>query len=777
MTGLADRSIPRSEARRLIAGRGRFTADLTAPRMLHGAFLRSPVAHGRIAALDTAAACALPGVAAVLTADDLRPVCKPMVTRSATVPEHRPPPQPALADGSVHYQGQPVALAVAHSLDRARDAAEAVQLEIDPLPPASGYADPAVRDRKAHAESESNLMLRRAFGEAGPAPAAAPSARRRFVFERQTGVPLEGRAVLADYDPADGSLMVFQSGQAPHQMQDVWAGLLGLPMHRVRVVCPDVGGAFGLKLHAYADELAVVAASRLLGRPVRWVADRLESFLSDVHAREFVIEAGLEAGEDGALLAFDADMQAGAGAFSAHPRSSAGEAALTATLIGAAYAAERVHVAAVARAQNKAPTGAYRGVGQPIAMAVTEVLIDDAAHRLGLDPLELRRRNYPADGAPFASAGGVRADALSLHACLDRLEALMDYPALRAAQAAARKAGRIEGIGVATLVELTAPGAAAYGAQEIDVTAEDSATVAMLPSGAVRVQVGCTDQGQGTLTGVGQLVAERLGLPAADVAVAAGDSAGPVGGGAWASRGLAIGGTAAWRAADAVAVRLLEIAATLLQEDAANLSLAAGHVTDGSGAARLPVAEIAKIAHYRQHLLPPELSTDLSATRSFVPKTAPFYAANGIQACHLAIDPETGAIDLLNHWAVEDCGRTVNPALVDGQIIGGVVQGLGAALLERCVYDGDGNLLTGSPMDYALPRADWVPPIGIGHVETPQPGTETGVKGAGEAGIIGAIAAVWCAVNDALRPLGARATVQPFTPERMLGALRGGTEG
>lgn len=771
MDNTTDRTIPRSETRRLVAGRGRFTGDLTAPRMLHAAFLRSPVAHGRIAALDVSAARALPGVAAVLTADDLRPVCRPMVTRSATVAEHRPPPQPALADGSVHYQGQPVALAVADGLDRARDAAEAVRLEIDALPPASDYADPAVRSRKAHPETDSNVMLRRTFGDS---TGATSTARRRFVFERQTGVPLEGRAVLADYDPSEGSLTVFQSGQVPHQMQDVWAGLLGLPLHRMRVVCPDVGGAFGIKLHAYADELAVVAASRLLGRPVKWAADRLESFLSDVHAREFVIEAGLETGEDGALLAIDAEMENGAGAYSVHPRASAGEASLTAAVIGAAYSAGRVRVAAEARAQNKTPTGAYRGVGQPVAMAVTEVLIDDAAHRLGLDPLDLRRRNYPTDGAPFASTGGVRADALSLHACLDRLEALMDYPALRAAQAAARKAGRIEGIGVATLIELTAPGAAIYGAQEIDVTAEDTATVAMLPSGAVRVQVGCTDQGQGTLTGVGQLVGERLGLPPADVAVTAGDSAGPVGGGAWASRGLAIGGTAAWRAADAVAVRLLEIAATLLQEDTANLRLAGGHVIDGSGAARLPVAEIAKIAHYRQHLLPPELSTDLSASRSFVPKTAPFYAANGIHACHLAIDPETGAIDLLNHWVAEDCGRVINPALVDGQIIGGVVQGLGAALMERCVYDGDGNLLTGSLMDYALPRADWIPPIHIDHIETLQPGSETGVKGAGEAGIIGAIAAVWCAVNDALRPLGKQATIQPFTPERMLGALRGG---
>ena len=764
-----DRSIPRSETRRLVAGRGRFTADLTAPRLLHAAFLRSPAAHGRIVELDVAAVRRIPGIAAVLTAADLRPVCKPMVTRSATVPEHRPPPQPALAESGVHYQGEPVALVAAGSLERARDAVEAILLEIEETPPAH-FDDPAARDRKAHPVAESNVMLRRTFGSLAGASVAA---RRRFVFERQTGVPLEGRAVLADYDRADGSLTVFQSGQAPHQMQEVWSDLLGLPQHKVRVVCPDVGGAFGIKLHAYADELAVVAAARLLGRPVKWVAERLDSFLSDVHAREFIIDAGLATGADGSLEAFEAELAMGAGAYSIYPRSSAGDAGLVSSLVGGAYAAGRVGVAAQVLAQNKAPTGAYRGVGQPVAMAVTEVLIDDAAHRLGLDPLEMRRRNYPADGVPFTGAGGVRADALSLHACLDRLEALMDYRALRATQAAARRDGRIEGVGVATLVELTAPGAAIYGAQEIDVTAEDTATVALLPDGAARVQVGCTDQGQGTLTGVGQLVAERLGLRPGDVAVAAGDSAGPVGGGAWASRGLAIGGTAAWRAADAVAVRLLEIAATLLQEDAAGLSLSGGHVVDRRGAARLAVAEVARIAHYRQHQLPPEVSTDLSATRSFVPKSAPFYAANGIQACHLAIDPETGAIDLLDHWVVEDCGRVVNPALVDGQIVGGVVQGLGAALMERCVYDGNGNLLTGSLMDYALPRADRVPPIHIDHIETPQPGTDTGVKGAGEAGIIGAIAAVWCAVNDALRPLGKQATVQPFTPERMLKALRG----
>ncbi len=333
--------------------------------------------------------------------------------------------------------------------------------------------------------------------------------------------------------------------------------------------------------------------------------------------------------------------------------------------------------------------------------------------------------------------------------------------------------GKIEGIGVATLVELTAPGPGLYGGQEIDVTAEDTATVALLPGGVVRAQVGCTDQGQGTMTGVAQLIAERLGLAPADVSVTSGDSAGPVGGGAWASRGLSIGGAAAWRAAGAVAERVTAIAGALLQEEPGALTLAGGQVVDRAGRPRLALAEVARIAHFRQHTLPDGVATDLTATRSFAVRNSPYFSANGIQACHLAIDPETGMIELLNHWVVEDCGRVVNPALVDGQIYGGVVQGLGAALMERCVYDDDGNLLTGSFMDYAMPRAEDIPPIHIAHVETPQPGGEIGVKGAGEAGVIGAVAAVWCAVNDALRPLGAQATVQPFTSERMLAAIRG----
>lgn len=755
-------SIPRAETRRLLAGRGLYVADINRPRQLHAVFLRSPVAHGRIVRLETGAAAALDGVYRVLTWQDLSRVCKPMVTRAALAPDHRPPAQFPLADGHVHYQGEPVALVLATNLDAARDAAEMIDLEIDA---GAVAALPAQGEPGTPAHADAPVpMMHKVFGETAP---AVSTDDRTFMFERQTGVPMEPRGVLADYDSADRALTVWQSGQVPHQTQDVLADLLEIPGHKVQVICPDVGGAFGIKLHAYADEVAVAAASRLTGRPVKWISDRLESFLSDVHAREFMINASASFDDTGAIDTFDASVRMGAGAYSIYPRASIGDAGLTSTMIGAAYAARASRIETTVLAQNKALTGAYRGVGQPVAMAVTEILIDDAAHAAGVDPLEYRRRHYPPDGDRFVSAGGISADALSLHGCLDRLETFMDYAGVRKAQQAARDAGRIEGIGLATLVELTAPGAGLYGAQEIDVTAEDTAIVSLLPGGVARVQVGCTDQGQGTLTGVAQIVADRLGMAAADVEVTAGDSAGPVGGGASASRGLSIGGGAAFKAATAVADQITGIAGALLQVAPDALTLSGGHVVDRDGNPRMSIADVATIGHYRQHLVPDNVVTTLSATRSYVPRSSPYFAANGIQACHLSIDPDTGEITLLNHWVVEDCGPVINPALVDGQIYGGVVQGLGAALMERCVYDEDGNLLTGSLMDYALPRADQIPPIHIAHVETPQPGTDLGIKGAGEAGTIGAIAAVWTAVNDALRPLGVQATVQPFTSERM----------
>lgn len=771
-------SVPRRETRRLVAGRGVFTGDLAPPRMAHVAFLRSPHAHARVVSIDGEAARSMPGVLLVATAADLAPVCKPMLTAMANAPDHVSPPQSPLADGVARWQGEPVAAVVAETPSAAEDAVEALAVEWEELPAALDAAA-ALREGAAlvHPSLGHNRALDRALGKADVAAELAQGetvVERRFGFNRHTGVPLEARVILADYDPIEDSLAVWQSHQVPHQMHDVFARLLGIPEHRVRVVCRDVGGGFGIKLHVYPDELATVALAKLLGRPVRFESRRTEAFVSDAHAREFEISAKLAARADGTITALESDILCAAGAYSIYPRGSVGDATLAGMMIGGPYRVGAQRARARVAYLNKVPTGSYRGVGQPVGCAVTEVLVDEAAHALGVDPVEFRRRAYHrAEALPLTTAGGLRLEAVSLQPCLDTLVARMDYAALRTEQKRSRDSGRLTGIGVATFLEMTAPGAFLYGPANVRIAAQDSATVKIDPAGMVRCAVGCSDQGQGTLTGVAAIVAEALGVPMEHVAVEAGDSAGPYGGGAYASRGLPIGGEAAHRAARDLRAHLLELAAQLLQAKPEALDIRGAAIVDaGGGAERMALAELCRIAHFQPDLLPGGVAPKLAATQSFVP-AAPYFAANGVQGCLLEIDRETGVITLLKHWVVEDCGRVINADLVDGQLRGGIVQGLGCALLEHCVYDGEGQLLSGSLMDYAMPRADNMPPIEVGHVSTPQPGTALGIKGAGEAGTVGASAAVWCAVNDALRPLGARLERMPFTAERVLAAIRG----
>ena len=773
--------IPRRETRRLVAGRGTFTGDIALPRMAHVAFLRSPHAHARIAGIDTRAARAMPGVLLVVTAGDLAPVCRPMQTVMANALDHVSPPQAPLADDVARWQGEPVAAVVAETPSAAEDGVEAIEVDWDPLPAITDAAAalkdgaPAVHPALGH-----NRALDRALGKGDIAAALRAGevlVERSFGFNRHTGVPLEPRVIVADYDPIDDALTVHQSHQAPHQMHDIFARLLGIPESRVRVVCRDVGGGFGIKLHAYPDELATVALAKLIGRPVRFESRRTEAFVSDAHAREFDVTARLAAKADGTIAAIEGDIVCAAGAYSIYPRGSFGDAMLAGMMMGAPYRVSAQRARARVAYLNKVPTGSYRGVGQPIGCAITEVLIDEAAHALKQDPVEFRRRAYHrAADLPLTTAGGVKLDSASLDRCLDGLVERMGYAALRQEQAKLRGEGRLRGIGIATFLEMTAPGTYLYGPAGIRISAQDTAIVKIDPAGYVRCAVGCTDQGQGTLTGVAQIVSEAMGVPLDHVAVEAGDSAGPHGGGARASRGVSIGGEAAHRAARELRQHLLELAAPLLQTKPDALDIrGAAIVNAGDGAQRMPLAELCRIAHFRQDLLPGGTAPKLAATQSFVP-AAPYFAANGVQGCLVDIDRETGAITLLKHWVVEDCGRVINPALVDGQLRGGIVQGLGAALLEHCVYDGDGQLLAGSLMDYAMPRADNMPPIEIGHVSTPQPGTALGVKGAGEAGTVGAAAAMWCAVNDALRPLGARMERMPFTSERVLAAIRAAGE-
>ncbi len=776
--GAVGRPLPRSGARRLVFGRGKYTGDLRFPGLLHLAFVRSPYAHARILAIDPAPALAAVPDAKVFTGADIAAVCTPWQGRMDHLPALVSPLQHAVAVDRAVWQGEPVAAVVAASRALAEDAAAEVVVEWEPLPAA------AVRDRTldkdaapAHPELGGNLCFSTAI-RAGDPDAALAGAEHvvegRFSFARHTGVPLEPRTVIADYDPGEGSLTVHGSHQAPWHQQDTLSRHLGIPEHLVRVVTPDIGGGFGIKLHIYGEEIAVSAVSRILGRPVKYAADRMESFVSDIQARDQAVTAKLGVGGDGGIRGLAVDALSSFGAYASYGRVPVNEGMMTITLAGGPYANEDYEGRLRIAFQNKPPSGMYRAVGQPIACAVTEQLVDWAAHAAGIDPVEMRRRNYwPEDAVPLRTPGGIAMGRLSFRQCLDELVSMMDYDALRSEQAALRRNGVYRGIGVATFLEMTAIGAERYGPAGARISTQDGATVRLEPSGRVRCVTSVIELGQGTLSALTQIVADCLGVAPEDVGVVGGDTAlAPYGGGAWASRGLTIGGEAVWRAAQGLRENILELAGAILQADPAALDLAGGAVCDrATGEARIALAEIGRIGHFRQDTLPPGVQPELAVTRHYAPDDVPFALANGVQGSSLEVDPETGAVQLLGHWVVEDCGRIVNPLLVEEQIRGGVAQGIGGALFEECRYDEEGQILNGSLADYLVPMAAELPDIHVGHVETPLKGTALGSKGAGEAGTVGAPAAVLLAVNDALRPLGAQVSSLPITPETVLRAI------
>jgi carbon-monoxide dehydrogenase large subunit len=771
-------SVARPRARRLLEGRGRYTDDMILPRMAHAAFLRSPYPHARIRSIDTAAACEAPGVLRVVTGEEIARHSEPYAGIHHLFAGMRSPPQRPLAVDCARWQGEPVVAVVAETRAQAEDAAERVLVDWEPLP---AVTDPRrAMDPQSpviHAELGTNIAYETTVSTGDVEAAAAGAAvvvESEFRFGRHTGVCLEPRAIIADYVAGDEALTVYQSHQCPSQQQDLYARLLGIPEHKVRVYCPDVGGAYGIKQQLYGDELAVCVLSRMMRRPVKFVADRLESFASDVHARDHVIKGRLAVAADGRFLALDLDDCFGIGAYSQYPRSSIGEGSHVLRMSGGPYAigAYRARLAMVL--QNKNMIGHYRSVGHPIAVAVAESLVEAAARKLGIDPVEIRRRNYiPEDAYPHRSHGGFVFDRLSQHACLEKLANLMDLPRLRREQEELRRQGIYRGIGIASFVEMTGTGPEYYGKGEVRVTTQDGCLVKLEPSGKVRCMPGTTDQGQGTDTGIGQIVAAGLGVPFADVAVISGDTEqAPYGGGAWASRGVSIGGEAAYAAARALRDNILGIAAHVLQSRPDALAIRDGAIVDAAdGRRRMTLAEVGRIGYFRQDLLPQGVQPELAVVRHYVPQARPFLMTNGIQASWVEVDAESGFIRLLRHFVVHDSGTAINPLLVEEQIRGGVVQGIGAALYEEILYGGDGELMTGTMADYLVPMAGEMPDIDIDHVGTPAPGTALGAKGVGEAGMAGSSAAVMNAVNDALAPLGARIDQLPMTPERMLRAL------
>ncbi|WP_237212888.1 xanthine dehydrogenase family protein molybdopterin-binding subunit [Falsiroseomonas oryziterrae] len=772
------RSVPRPNVPKLVQGRATYTDDVAVPRLVHAAFLRSPHAHARIVAIDTAAAAKVPGVVRVFTGADLAKVCDPWVATLEHLKGMKSAPQYPLPLERATWQGEPVVAVVADSRAAAEDGVAALAVEWEPLAaqldmetaldPGAVVIHPALGD---------NLVFTRT-AEKGDVAAAFASAHKvveaTFVTGRHTGVTLEARSILADYNRAEGTLTVHHSTQAPHMMQGVFAKQLRMEEGAVRVICKDVGGSFGIKVHVYPDEVAVAAMARIMGRPVKFVADRFESFVSDIHARDHRIKGRIAVDAEGKILGFDIDDRTGIGPYSVYPRTSAIEGNQVVNLCGGPYDFANYRCTTTVVFQNKTPTCQYRAVGHPIATAVTEGLVDLAAEALGMDPIEIRRRNLIRDDAyPYTSPPGMRFEGLSHHAALAKLLEMVPVERIRADQAEQRRRGVHRGLGFASFIELTNPSPFMYGIGGARISAQDGATVRMDPDGSVVVLSGVTEQGQGTDGILRQIVAHGVGVPVERVKVITGDTqTTPYGGGTWACRGAGIGGEAALQSAIALKQQILQVAGTMLQAAPGSLDIVMGEVVEReTGRARMPLGELGRIVYFRGDTLPKDLARELVQTRHFITKEYPFAFTNGIQASWVEVDVETGIVKLLEHWCVEDCGRVINPLLVDEQVRGGIVQGLGGALYEHCVYDEQGNLLTTTMADYLVPMSAEMPEMHVGHVETPTNESLLGAKGAGEAGTAGAPAALMNAINDALRPLGARVTEQPFTPARILAAL------
>ena len=772
------KTVPRPNLGRLMQGRGQYVSDMTLPRMAHVVFLRSPYAHAKILKIDAAEAKAMPGVIAVVTGAELAKVISPWVGVLSHLKGLKSAPQHAIAVDRACWQGEAVAAIIANSRALAEDAAEFVSVDYEELVPVTDMRtalDPGTP--VIHPDLGDNLAFERNL-DAGAVDQAFKNSdevvEAEFVFGRHTGVTLEPRAVLADWNSGDERLTVYLGTQAPHMVQNIAAKHLGLDEAQVRVVCKDVGGSFGIKVHIYADEMATLALSKLLRRPIKFVADRVESFNTDIHARDHVCKARIGVSKNGTIKAFEIDDVTGIGPYSMYPRTSAIEANQVVNLVGGPYTTPNYRARTRVVFQNKNVTCQYRGVGHPIACSITEGLVDLAAQRIGMDPFEIRRRNLIRDDAyPCGSPSGLKFEALSHHASLDKLYAMMNYDALRAEQTELRKQGIYRGIGIASFIEVTNPSAAFYGVGGARISSQDGVAVRLDATGRVICQTSITEQGQGSESLTAQIVGSVLGVSMERVRVILGDTDNtPYGGGTWASRGAGIGGEAALQAAKVLRENILDVAAAILQAKPADLDIVDNAIVDAQGGQqRIELHELARIVYFRPDTLPPGFQPELMATRHFVPREYPFAFTNGIQASWLEVDTRTGFIKLLKHWVVEDCGTIINPQLVDEQIRGGVVQGLGAALYEHCIYDERGQLTNANMADYLVPMSGEMPDIDVGHIVSPTLDGELGAKGAGEAGTAAAAAVVANAVNDALSPFNVTVTEIPLTPRVILTAL------
>jgi aerobic carbon-monoxide dehydrogenase large subunit len=763
-------SLLRREDERHLHGRGEFVTDIKLPGTMEVAFVRSPHAHARIRSVTVP-----PGATGrVFTAADL-PRIQPIRVVTQAVGA-KSPAWPPLATDKARYVGEAIAACLAPSRAEAEDLAAAVMVDFEVL---DAVVD-APRDMRGsrhpvHEHWGDNLYSERVF-EGGDIEAAARAAEitltREYRMHRQSGAPLEGRAVLAYRDHRLDEVVVYASTQTPHTVRVALGEFLGLELRRIRVVAPDVGGGFGPKARLYPEEIILAALALELDHPVRWIEDRGEHLLTSAHTRDHHYRVTAYADRQGRILGVDAEIVVDAGAYGLWPQGPYQEAAMAARNLPGPYTIPNYRTRAATVATNKAPLGPYRGVGRPGACFAIERTIDEVARAVGRDPVEVRALNMVGpEQMPFTTVGGMRFDNGDYPQSVRLCAELLDMPAIRARQQRGEADGRLVGIGFAAFAEQTAHGAAEFVARGAAIVpGYESCTARILTDGTLVLMVGIQSHGQGLETTLSQIAHQELGIDPGRISVRHGDTESTAFGfGTFASRSMVMSGGAVARASRILREKLCRIGAHLLQCDVASVRCADGAVLGPQGS--VSIAEIAKVAHLRMDGLPPGVDPLLDATATYEPAVGTGVFSYATHGAVVAVDPETGFVELIDFAVAEDCGTMVNPMIVEGQIRGGVVQGIGTALYEEIPYDEQGQPLAGTFADYLMPGAAELPTIKIGHLHTPATATEYGMKGMGEGGAVAPPAAIANAVRDALATLGAELNETPITPRRVMEAI------
>jgi carbon-monoxide dehydrogenase large subunit len=771
-------AIKRREDPRLLTGQGKFTDDFVLPGMAHLSVVRSPYAHARIKKIDAARARSLPGVLGVFTGADMKDAGFGSIPCAWVVPnsDTKTPPYPPIAIDTVRYLGNAVAIVVAEDRYRARDAADAVEVDYEPLPVVVDpwkAAQPGAP--QLHADVPGNACFHWKVS-GGDAEAAFKSAevvvKDRILQQRLIPNAMEPRASLAQYLPATGELTLWVTSQAPHIERFLLSLSTGIPEHRIRVIAPEVGGGFGSKVQHYPEESMVVFASKTLGRPVKWTETRSENYTSTIHGRDHVQEAELAAKKDGTITGIRAKVWAGLGAYLS-TASTGIPTILHGLMLSGTYKIPNIHEDVFGMFTNTTPVDAYRGAGRPEATFMVERLVDLLASELKMDPAELRRKNFiPPFKDGYTVATGIVYDTGNYDGALDKLMQMADYAGLRKKQAELRAKGEYMGIGLCTYAEICGLGPSQVaGAVGFGGGLWESAIVRFHPSGKVQVMVGVSPHGQGEETTFAQIVANELGVPVDDVLILHGDtSQTPMGWGTYGSRATAVGSGALMGAIGKIKEKAKVVTAHLLEAAAEDIEYADGKFfVKGTPAKAKTIQDVALMANVAWNM-PKGVEPGLEASAFFDPPN--FVYPFGAHLAVVRVDVETGETRLERYVAVDDCGKVINPMIVEGQIHGGIVQGVGQALWEAAVYSDDGQLLTGSMMDYAIPRAESIPRLELGMTETPTTVNPLGVKGIGETGTIASTPAVYNAVLDAVAPLGVKKIDMPLTPERVWRAIR-----